>query len=133
MNDNVNKLILNNDIINVITQNPGLNLSLSDVQNVTLEGGCVRFIRYGKNSDDLTMVRFDNGTVLSSSATPTLADFRESFECAAKHGMAVTYCITRDRKTLSMVNLYPCLCSCGSKEGDGKGHKASEIFGLSAS
>ncbi|GJL51843.1 hypothetical protein [Candidatus Nitrospira salsa] len=128
-----NQLTISSSTIDVLTQNPGLNLTLGDAANFTLEGGCIRLMRYEENSEDLNYILFDNGNSLRSSQTPGLKDFRQSFECAAKHGMAVTYCISTDRKKIRMVNLYPCLCSCGSKEGKGNGRRANEILGLSGS
>ncbi len=133
MADDTNKLVLSSNAIDVLVQNPGLNLTLGDVTNFTLEGGCIRFLRYGNNSQDLVYVLFDNGNFLSSSQTQNLKDFRESFECAAKNGMAATYCITSDRKRISMVNLYPCLCSCAPGEGKGKGRRATDMLALSGS
>ncbi len=131
MADDINKLVLSSNVIDVFLQNPGLNLTLGDAARFTLEGGCIRFLRYGTNSEDLDIVQFDNGNVLNSSQTPDLKDFRENFECAAKYGMAVTYCISTDLKTIRMVNLYPCLCSCAPEEGRGKGRRANEIRRLS--
>ena len=133
MADNIRKIVLSSTTIDVLTQNPGLNMTLTDASRFDLEGGCIRLLRYGDDSSDLDYVLFDNGNSLSSGQTPGLKGFRESFECAAKHGMAVTYCITKDRKKIRMVNLYPCLCSCGPDEGKGKGRRANEIFGLSGS
>ncbi len=133
MADDINKLVLNSNAIDVLLQNPGLNLTLGDAASFKLEGGCIRLLRYNANSEDLVYVMFDNGNVIHSSQTPDLKDFRESFECAAKYGMAVTYCISNDRKQIIMVNLYPCRCSCYHEEGKGKGRRANEILGLSRS
>ncbi len=110
-----------------------MSISIADAARFTLEGGCIRLLRYQENSEDLDYVLFDNGDSLSAGQTPGLKDFRESFECAAKNGMAETYCISKDRKKIIMVNLNPCLCSCGCKSGKGKGHRANETFGLSGS
>ena len=131
MADDINKLFLSSDVIDVFVQNPGLNLTLGDAAQFTVEGGCICFLRYGSNSDDLDYVRFDNGNFISSSQTSNLKDFRENFECAAKYGMAATYCISTDRKRIRMVNLYPCMCSCAPEEGKGKGRRANEIRQLS--
>jgi hypothetical protein len=105
-------LILSKDLIDVLVGNPGLNLTLADASQLKLEGGCIRFIRYGKNSEDIVDVSLDSGHHLSVAQTPGLKDFRESFECAAKYGMRVTYCISHDRRRIQMVNLYPCQCQC---------------------
>ena len=129
----IDKLNLSSSTIDVLLQNPGLNLTLADASLFDFEGGCIRFLRYGTNSEDLDIVQFDNGNRILSSETPGLKDFRESFECAAKNGMAATYCISKDRKRITMVNLYPCLCSCSPEEGKGKGRRANEILGLSGS
>ena len=127
------QLILSSGTIDVFLQNPDLGLTLADAAQFDIEGGCIRYLRYGTNAEDLDIVQFDNGDKILSSQTPALKDFRESFECAAKYGMAVTYCISKDRKRITMVNLYPCLCACGSAEGKGKGRRATEILGLSGS
>ena len=74
-----NDLVLSASVIDVLTQNPGLNMTIGDAARFTLEGGCVRLMRYGDNSKDLDYVLFDNGNSLSSSQTANLKDFRESF------------------------------------------------------
>lgn len=130
MTDDINKLILSSSTIDVLIQNPGLNLTLPVASEFDFKGGCIRLLRYQDNSEDLDYVLFDNGDSISG---PVLKDFRENFECAAKNGMALTCCISKDRKTIKMVNLYPCLCSCGPEEGRGKGKRANEILGLSGS
>ena len=83
-----NNLTLSSSTIDVLLQNPGLDLTLSDASQFDLEGGCIRFLCYGSNSKDLVIVEFDNGNRIRSSETPGLKDFRGSFKCAAKHGMA---------------------------------------------
>ena len=131
MADDISKLVLSSATIDVFLQNPGLDLTLGVAANNTVKGGCICFLRYGSGSEDLDIVWFDNGDVIRSSQTSNLNDFRESFECAAKYGMAATYCITHDLVRLSMVNLYPCMCSCAPEEGKGKGRPARDIRRLS--
>ena len=73
-------------------------------------------MRYQKDSNDLRYIRFDSGEVLNGHGDSALKDdlrkFRETFECAAKYGMKVDYCISTDGKTITMVNLHPCGCPC---------------------
>lgn len=133
MADNINSFVLSSSVVDVLVGNPGLNLTLGDAAQFELEGGCIRLMRYEKNSEDLTYILFKNGNVLSSGPTSNLKDFRETFECAAKNGMGVTYCISKDRKRIRMVNLYPCLCSCGPEEGKGDARPARDFRALSGS
>ncbi|MEZ5351439.1 MAG: hypothetical protein R2762_02295 [Bryobacteraceae bacterium] len=110
MADDVSKLLLSSAVIDVFTQNPGLNISISDALLVTFKNaGCIRMLRYGTGSDNLVYVQFDNAVITNVDA---LKKFKETFECAAKYGMGVTYCESTDGRTISMVNLYPCRCKC---------------------
>jgi len=113
MADTIDKLVLNSAVIDVYTQNPGLDLTIADASRVVLvNAGCIRSMRYGSSSSDLTYVQFDNSTLSGAALKDDLKRFRETFECAAKFGMGVTYCLSKDGKTVSMVNLYPCRCKC---------------------
>ncbi|MEZ5398032.1 MAG: hypothetical protein R2729_00100 [Bryobacteraceae bacterium] len=110
MPDDINKVVFSSHVIDVFTQNPGLSISIGDALAVRfVDAGCVKLLRYGTKSTDLVYVQFDNATLAIPGA---LQAFRENFECAAKYGMRVTYCVSTDGKTVSMVNLYPCACKC---------------------
>ncbi len=126
-----NTVVLTADLAAVVAGNPGLNVSITALFLQNLKGGCIRYLRYGSSDKDLDQVAFDNGDLLTSSTNPNLNDFRENFECAAKFGMGCTLCVHRETKIISMVNLYPCLCTCPPEEGKGHGQPASAFVGLS--
>ena len=124
-------IVLTDDVVAVVAGNPGLDISITDLTTAKLKGGCIRYMRYGDSAQDLDMVVFDNGDKITDAEVGNLKDFRENFECAAKEGMGVTFCVIGKR--ISMVNLYPCLCTCSSSSGIGKGRPASYFLPLSGS
>ncbi len=110
MADDVTKVLLNSAVLDIYTQNPGLSISIADALNFVFKNaGCIRCMRYNTNSDELVYVQFDTVVITNVDA---LKKFKETFECAAKYGMGVTYCESTDGKRIVMVNLYPCRCKC---------------------
>ena len=129
-------ITVTSNLINVLAANPGITLTQSQFGSVTsgdteLIGGCIRRLYYLNNGEDLDIVFFDNGTRITEAQARNLKEFRELFECAAKHGMGATMCWDRSERRIYMVNLYPCLCSC--PDGEGKGKPARDFERLSRS
>lgn len=134
MAQDTKSIVMTDSLIAVVAGNPGLTISINDLVNAStaprpLRGGCIRYLRYGSSAEDLDRVVFDNGDTITEADAANLKDFRENFECAAKFGMGATFCLIQGR--ISMVNLYPCLCTCPPEEGKGHGRPATDFIGLS--
>ena len=110
------------NVINVIAGNPGLSFSPGQLQAINrgrivlvptaLKGGCITHLRYQNSDKDLQQVTFDDGTFVTSAQIVNLADFRERLQEAANFGHGVTFCVNKDKKTMFMLNIYPCRCPC---------------------
>lgn len=125
--------------LNVITQyNPGIDLSDDDMKlaatgqlqlvglgsilptgpiltnprggtNPSPRKGCIEYLRYQKNSDDLTLIIIDG----NSYSGGNINDFRDILTEAALAGKCVNFCWNEEKKEMTMVNVYPqCCCEC---------------------
>ena len=121
------------NVINVIAGNPGLSFSPAQLQAIdlgrivlvppTTQGGCIKHLRYQKSDKDLQQVTFDDGTFVTSLPTSSpkgtqvlnLADFRERLQEAANFGHGVSFCVNKDKKTMFMLNIFPCRCTCDKR------------------
>ena len=77
--------------------------------------GCIKMLRYGESDTDLVQVDFDSGDILSTSTASNLNDFRLTFKDAACCGHGITACLDETARHLSMVNVYPCECTCDKR------------------
>lgn len=113
----MDQLIDTRNLAAVLATNPGLLVTQVDLAaiisgDIFSDAGCIKVLRYGKNSKDVEYVEFDSGKSLDSSAITNLSDFAQVFQDAANHGLRVTYCRYKAAKRISMVNLWPCGCTC---------------------
>ena len=118
--DDKTGITVSDNAIQLFQQNPGLNFNLADIRAIdrrTLVSihGCITRLTYQDGDDDLYIVAFDSGTVLTSQTVTNLNDFRQALQTAANFGFRVTACHYTEKKRLSMVNLHPCRCKCDDK------------------
>ncbi len=113
------------NVINVIAGNPGLSFSPAQLQAINLgrivlvpgaiKGRCITHLRYQNSDKDLQQVTFDDGSFVTSAQIVNLADFRERLQEAANFGHGVSFCVNKDKKTMFMLNIYPCRCTCDKR------------------
>lgn len=133
-NDDTLQLTASSNATTLFRLNPGLTFNRADLQAIqagTLvpvgpgiivggggalrDFGCIRYLRYGDNDNDLVQVEFDSGEVLNLSNCANLNDFRQRLQEAANFGFGVTACLDKKKKRLFMLNLYPCQCKCDTR------------------
>jgi hypothetical protein len=117
-------LTLTPGAVAVLAGNPGLTLSDAHINAVSrgilvlstsLQGGCIKHLRYGDNDTDLDVITLEDGgttTVWTSAQIQNLAAFRETLQRAACCGQRVTFCVNTEEKKMFMLNVYPCQCPC---------------------
>lgn len=125
--------------LNVIARNnPGINLSDADMKlaatgqlqlvgagsilqqgpivinpgggtNPSPQKGCIEYLRYQKNSEDLVYLVIDGNAYSGGN----INDFRDILTEAALAGKCVNFCWNEEKKEMTMVNVYPqCCCKC---------------------
>lgn len=107
--------VVNQNVIDVLSNNPSLTLSRSQLRSIVLgttvwKRGCVKALRYQEDSKDLHTVQLGSHIFHGGNAS-NLKDFREVFEQAACCGFEVGLCHVND-KEINMVWVYPCKCTC---------------------
>ncbi len=130
------QLTASSNATTLLRLNPGLTFSAADLQAIqagtllpvgpgtlvargagTLKGfGCIKYLRYQENDNDLVRVEFDSGDFLDQSNCANLGEFRQRLQEAANFGFGVTGCLDTKKKRLFMLNLYPCQCKCDRRD-----------------
>ena len=129
--DNV-QLTVTQSAIDVIRANPGLTFSAADIRAINagtlvlvpgsvvgpsgqtqFPSGCITSLRF-ESDKELTMVEID-GKPYTTATIANLNDFRETFKEAACCGHGVSFCLFTDQKRMSMLNVYPCKCTCDKR------------------
>ncbi len=115
-----NTVTFDPNLISVITNNPNLTVSASQFTaiaagRITLVRGCVEYLRYGNNDDDLDLIRV-GGQYFGEGQISNLKDFKERLREAALQCHKVSFCWDREERVMFMLNIIPCCKCCDDRQ-----------------